>query len=197
MHKRTWYTYKVIVLLIKPIVSLMFSSPSCCWIFKSLTFPVKKEEVMLFDVGITWTPMLNGKANGCSQWFLSICIIATSLEKSLVAGHRCNKHVQWNAGNTNLDNSNSPLTQTKSYFPWISLHFSVIFTWLTQTQRAVIPHQLELNFLSFDHNFKFNLITWILVPVTPLGCHFISSSCCIISETMGNKITVTVCFGAS
>ena len=131
---------KVVVLLIKPFVSLMLSSPSCCWICKSLMFPAKKEEVMLFDVGITWTPMLNGKANGCSQWFLSICIIATSLEKSLVAGHRCNKHVQWNPHNTNLDNSNSPLTQTKSYFPCISLHFSVIFTWLTQTRRAGIPH---------------------------------------------------------
>ena len=120
MHKRVWYTYRVVVLLIKPFVSLMFSLPS-------LLFPAKKEEVMPFDVGITWTPMLNGKANGCLQWFLSLCIIATSLEKSLVAGHRCNKHVQWNPDNTNLDNSNSPLTQTKSYFPWISLHFSVIF----------------------------------------------------------------------
>ena len=138
-HKRAWYTYKVVVLLIKPIVSLMLLLPSCCWIFKSLMFPAKKEEVMPFDVGITRTPMLNGNANGSSQWFLSLRIIATSLKKPLVAGHRC-KHVQWNPDNTNLDNSNSPLTQTKSYFPWISLHFSVIFTLLTQTQRAVIPH---------------------------------------------------------
>ena len=35
---------------IKPIVSLMFSLPSCCWIFKSLVFPVKQEEVMPFDI---------------------------------------------------------------------------------------------------------------------------------------------------
>ena len=61
--------YKVVVLLIKPIVSLMFSLPSCCWIFKSLMFPAKKEEVKPFDVGITWTPMLNGNANGSSSGF--------------------------------------------------------------------------------------------------------------------------------
>ena len=40
----------LIVLLIKPIVSLMFSLPSCCWIFKSLIFPAKQEEVMPFDI---------------------------------------------------------------------------------------------------------------------------------------------------
>ena len=75
---------------------MMFLLPSCCWIFKSLMFPAKQEEVMPLDVGITWMPMLNGQANSCSQWFLSLCIIATSLEKPLFAGHRCNKHVQWN-----------------------------------------------------------------------------------------------------
>ena len=94
MCKRAWYTYKV-VLLIKPFVSLTSSLPSCCWIFKSLMFPAKEEQVMPFDVGITWMPMLNGKANSCSQWFLSLCSIETSLEKPLFAGHRCNKHVQW------------------------------------------------------------------------------------------------------
>ena len=31
-------------------ISLMFSLPSCCWIFKSLMFPAKQEEVMLFDI---------------------------------------------------------------------------------------------------------------------------------------------------
>ena len=119
MYKRLWHTCKVVVWLIKPFASLKFSSPSCCWILKSLMFPAKQDGVMPFDVGITWMPMLNGKANGCLQWFLSLC----SMEKPLFAGHRCNKHVQWNPNNSNLDNSNSPQTQTKSYFPWISLHF--------------------------------------------------------------------------
>ena len=31
-------------------ISLMFSLPSCCWIFKSLMFPAKQEEVLLFDI---------------------------------------------------------------------------------------------------------------------------------------------------
>ena len=52
---KAWCTCKVVVLLIKPIVLLKFSLPSCRWIF----------------VVITWTRMLDGKANGCSQWFLS------------------------------------------------------------------------------------------------------------------------------
>ena len=52
---KAWCTCKVVVLLIKPIVLLKFSLPSCRWIF----------------VVITWTRMLEGKANGCSQWFLS------------------------------------------------------------------------------------------------------------------------------
>ena len=63
--KRDANLCKVVVLLIKPIVSLMFSLPSCCWIFKSLVFPAKQEEVMPFDKGITWTCMLDGKV-ACS-----------------------------------------------------------------------------------------------------------------------------------
>ena len=47
--------WKVVVLLIKPIVLLKFSLPSCRWIF----------------VVITWTRMLDGKANGCSQYMVS------------------------------------------------------------------------------------------------------------------------------
>ena len=46
---KAWCTCKVVVLLINPIVLLKFSLPSCCWIF----------------VVITWTCMLDGKANGC------------------------------------------------------------------------------------------------------------------------------------
>ena len=52
---KAWCKGKVVVLLIKPIVLLKFSLPSCRWIF----------------VVITWTSLLDGKANGCSQWFLS------------------------------------------------------------------------------------------------------------------------------
>ena len=46
---------KVFVLLIKPIVLLKFSLLSCRWIV----------------VAITWTRMLDGKANSCSQLFVS------------------------------------------------------------------------------------------------------------------------------
>ena len=48
---KAWCTCKVVGLLIKPIVLLKFSLPSCRWIF----------------VVITWTSMLDGKANGCSK----------------------------------------------------------------------------------------------------------------------------------
>ena len=57
-------------LLTKSIVLLKFSLPSCRWIF----------------VVITWTRMLDGKANGCSQWFLSHRSVASGLEKPLLAG---------------------------------------------------------------------------------------------------------------
>ena len=67
---KAWCTCKVGVLLIKPIVLLKFSLPSCRWIF----------------VVITWTRMLDGKANGCSQWFLSHRSVASGLEKPLLAG---------------------------------------------------------------------------------------------------------------
>ena len=68
---KAWCTCKVVVLLIKPIVLLKFSLPSCRWIF----------------VVITWTRMLDGKANGCSQWFLSLRSVASGLEKPLLAGY--------------------------------------------------------------------------------------------------------------
>ena len=37
-------------------------------------------------------------------------------------------------------NLNSPLTQTETRFPWISPHFSVLFTRLTGTEITRIPH---------------------------------------------------------
>ena len=70
--------WKVVVLLIKPIVLLKFSLPSCRWIF----------------VVITWTRMLDGKANGCSQWFLSHRSVASGLEKPLLAGWVCHRHLE-------------------------------------------------------------------------------------------------------
>ena len=68
---KAWCTCKVVVLLIKPVVLLKFSLPSCRWIF----------------VVITWTRMLDGKANGCSQWFLSHRSVASGLEKPPLAGY--------------------------------------------------------------------------------------------------------------
>ena len=43
--------------------------------------------VWRFDVGATWTRMLNGKAYGRSQWFLSLHSAASGLEKPLLAGY--------------------------------------------------------------------------------------------------------------
>ena len=48
---------------------------------KSLMFPAKQEEVMSFDEGVTFTGMLDGKANGCPQWFRSLHSVASSMEK--------------------------------------------------------------------------------------------------------------------
>ena len=59
------------VILVKPIVLLKFSLSSSRWIF----------------VVITWTHMLDGKANGCSQWFLSHQSAPCGLEKPLLAGY--------------------------------------------------------------------------------------------------------------
>ena len=41
--------------------------------------------VWRIDVGATWTRMLNGKAYGRSQWFLSLDSAASGLEKPLLA----------------------------------------------------------------------------------------------------------------
>ena len=35
---------------------------------------------------VTWTRIPNGKANGCSQWFLFLRSAASGLEKPLLAG---------------------------------------------------------------------------------------------------------------
>ena len=57
-------------MLITPIVLLKFSLLSCRWIV----------------VAITWTRMLDGKANGCSQLFVSHRSVVSGLEKPLLAG---------------------------------------------------------------------------------------------------------------
>ena len=58
---KAWCTCEVVVLLINPIVLLKF-------------------------VVITWTRMLDGKANGCLQWFLSLRSVTSGLQKPLLAG---------------------------------------------------------------------------------------------------------------
>ena len=47
---------------------------------KSQMFPAKQEEVISFDEGITFLRMLDGKASGCPQWFLSRHNVASSME---------------------------------------------------------------------------------------------------------------------
>ena len=42
-----------------------------------------------------------------------------------------NSKLRWNPANSNLDTSNSPVTWTRSQFPW--LHFLVIYYQQTQT----------------------------------------------------------------
>ena len=62
---------------------------------------------------------------------------------------------------TYFDNSNSPLTQTKSNFPWISFHFPVIFTRLTRTRITRIRRQLKIKFISLDQKVTVcNMVTW-------------------------------------
>ena len=62
---------------------------------------------------------------------------------------------------TYFDNSNSPLTQTKSNFPCISSHFPVIFTRLTRTRITRIRRQLKIKFISLDQKVTVcNMVTW-------------------------------------
>ena len=42
--------------------------------------------LLRFDVGVTWTRMLDGKANGSSQYILYLRSVASGLEKPLLAG---------------------------------------------------------------------------------------------------------------
>ena len=75
---------------------------------------------------------------------------------------------------TYFDNSNSPLTQTKSNFPWISSYFPVILTRLTRARITRIRPQLELKLISLDQKVTVcNMITWFhFYP----NCNFLSCS---------------------
>ena len=71
--------------LLKPFFTVLL--PLHCWIFKSPKFPVNQEEVMLFDVGVKWMCMFDGKANNNLQWFFFLHTIVSNLEKPLLAGY--------------------------------------------------------------------------------------------------------------
>ena len=77
----------------------------------------------------------------------------------------------------------TPLTRTKSHFPWISPHFSVIFILLSRIGQLEFPANLSYIFFPLIRkSLKMTPMIRILVLVTLLGCHSISSSCCIISK---------------
>ena len=85
MYKKVWYTWKVKVLRIKAVFTVLL--PLHCWIYKSPKFPVNQEEVMLFDVGVKWICMFDGKANNNLLWFFFLHTIVSALEKPLLAGY--------------------------------------------------------------------------------------------------------------
>ena len=60
---------------------------------KSLMFPAKQEEVMSFDEGITFLHMLDGKASGCPQWFLSLHNVASSMENPQLSRYTRREHL--------------------------------------------------------------------------------------------------------
>ena len=63
--------------------------------------------------------------------------------------------------------------------------------WLEFPADSKLNLTQTLNLLSFSwlkNSLKFNPITRILVLVTPLRCHTISSSCCIMVKTLKKKI---------
>ena len=75
---------------------------------------------------------------------------------------------------TYFDNSNSPLTQTKSNFPWISSYFPVILTRLTRTRITRIRPQLELKLISLDQKVTVcNMVTWFHFHPIAIFCHVV------------------------
>ena len=89
-------------------------------------------------VVITWTHMLDGKANGCSQWFLSHRSVASDLEKPLLAGYMCRGgRSQWEL----LFKSFLPF----DFFPYFaqkSLSIILICSFIT-----ILTSKLHLNYL--------------------------------------------------
>lgn len=88
MFYKVWFTCKVIVLPVRPLFALLcllvcfvlfcffnFSLPPSRWIFKFLMFTSNtgSDVIWRLDVGVKWTCMLDGKANGRSQWILFLC----------------------------------------------------------------------------------------------------------------------------
>lgn len=70
-----WHNFLVAVMLLDPKV------PKCfMWIKRKWCY-------LTFHVGVTWMCMPDGKANGCSQSFLSLCKVTSSLEKPLLTGY--------------------------------------------------------------------------------------------------------------
>ena len=63
---------------------------SCC--FANVSCKRRERQVINviwhFDVGIMWTCLLDGKANCCWQWFLSLCSVASCQEQPLFAGYK-------------------------------------------------------------------------------------------------------------
>ena len=58
-------------------------------LFANVSCKTRESDVIWrFDVGSTWTRLLDGKANGCLQWFLFLCSIAAGQEKPLLAGYK-------------------------------------------------------------------------------------------------------------
>ena len=128
---------------------------STCWM-KELCNPFACNADQHFDIKVKcstgWASF--GSFSHCMEqnWLVRVRVSLYGLISWLF-----HKQLQWNPDNSNSDNLNFPLTQLKSYFPWISPHFLVIFTWLTSTGISWIPCLLELNLISLDQKIHWNL----------------------------------------
>ena len=89
MYKKVWkallnlllFDILVAVMLLDPKVPKCFLRIKRTWCY------------LTFYVGIMWMCMPDGRANGCSQWFLSLCKVTPSLEKPLLAGYSYIDHI--------------------------------------------------------------------------------------------------------
>ena len=91
MYKKVWWTCSVVVLHCESIVCLfvfyfLVAVGSLDLKIPNVSCKTSESDVTWrFDLGVMWMRMLNGKGNGCSQWFLSLCSV-WSAEKPLLAG---------------------------------------------------------------------------------------------------------------